>query len=60
MKLSFGALVGAALGFGYYYFIGCGTGSCPITSNWHISTVYGAAIGLALAFPSKKKNKNDE
>ncbi len=54
-KLALGAVAGAILGYAYYYFIGCSSGSCPITSNWHISTLYGTVVGLALAFPNKKK-----
>jgi len=38
-------LGGAALGFAYYYFIGCASGTCPITSNPYISTAYGALLG---------------
>jgi hypothetical protein len=48
-------VVGAILGYAYYYFIGCSTGSCPISSNPFISTIYGAAIGAVLSFASKKK-----
>ena len=50
-------VAGAGLGFAYYYFIGCRTGSCPITSNPYISTLYGAFVGLILALPSKKKSE---
>ena len=39
-------VIGAGGGFAYYYFIGCSSGSCPITSNPYISTVYGAIIGV--------------
>ncbi|MBI9070954.1 MAG: hypothetical protein JEY94_05115 [Melioribacteraceae bacterium] len=49
---------GAVLGYSYYYFIGCTSGSCPITSNPLISTVYGAAIGFVFSMSSKKE-KND-
>ncbi|MDX1701675.1 MAG: DUF6132 family protein [Melioribacteraceae bacterium] len=51
-------VAGGLLGFAYYYFIGCNSGSCPITSNPYISTIYGAVIGLILAIPSKKKEEN--
>ena len=50
-------LAGAILGYAYYYFIGCNSGTCPITSSPLISTVYGAFIGLIFAIPSKKKDE---
>ena len=52
--------IGAALGYTYYYFIGCNTGSCPITSNPYTTTAYGALIGLIWALPSKKKTKTED
>lgn len=49
--------VGALGGYAYYYFIGCYSGTCPITSNPLISTIYGGVIGL-LFIPRKKKEKS--
>ena len=61
LKLALFGLAGSILGFGYYYFIGCNSGTCPITSNWHISTLYGAMMGLIAGFPiPPKKKKEDE
>lgn len=40
-----GLVVGAAGGYAYYYFIGCNSGSCPITSNPTSSILYGTLIG---------------
>jgi uncharacterized membrane protein YedE/YeeE len=53
-------LAGALLGFGYYYFVGCRTGSCPISGSPYISTLYGAVVGMVLSLPSKKKTRNDD
>lgn len=38
-------ILGGAAGYGYYRFVGCRTGTCPITSNPWISTIYGAILG---------------
>jgi hypothetical protein len=52
---------GALVGFGYYYFVGCRTGSCPISGSPYVSTLYGAMMGLLFVFPSKnKKETTDE
>ena len=48
IRIALFSLAGAILGFGYYYFIGCNTGTCAITSNPYISATYGAVIGLLL------------
>jgi hypothetical protein len=37
--------IGAAAGYGFYKFVGCRTGGCPITSNPWLSTLYGAFLG---------------
>jgi len=45
-----GITLGALAGFAYYYFIGCESGTCPITSNPYITTLYGAAFGAVLSY----------
>lgn len=50
-----GIVLGAIAGFLYWRFVGCSSGSCPITSKWYNSTVYGMMIGALLASSSKKK-----
>jgi hypothetical protein len=57
IKIILGVTLGAVAGFAYYYFIGCNSGSCPISSNPYITVGYGALVGLILSIPSKKKNE---
>ena len=49
--------LGGGLGFAYYYFIGCTSGSCPITSNPYVSTAYGALVGAVLSVRKSSKAK---
>jgi hypothetical protein len=49
--------VGAGLGFAYYRFIGCNSGTCPITSNPWISTTYGAVIGALFVWSRGSQKK---
>ena len=60
VKILSGLLIGGGLGFAYYYFIGCRTGACPISSNPLISTAYGSLIGLLLIFSGSKQKKVKE
>jgi len=53
LKLGAFTLLGALGGFTYYTFIGCVSGTCPITSNPYISTGYGALIGTVLGWERK-------
>jgi hypothetical protein len=46
MKIFAGLLIGAVIGFLYYKFVGCSTGTCPITSNPFMSVIYGAVMGM--------------
>lgn len=43
-----GIIVGAIGGYLYYYYVGCVSGTCPITSNPWRMTLYGAILGLLL------------
>ena len=51
-----GLLIGAIAGYAYYYFIGCNSGTCPITSRPVNSTVYGAVMGALLLSSFKGEN----
>ena len=53
-----GIIVGGIAGFSYYHFVGCTSGTCPITSSPYISTLYGALMGYLL-FDMFKKKKHE-
>jgi hypothetical protein len=40
-----GSAIGALLGFTYWYFIGCPSGLCKLTSNLIYMCVYGSIMG---------------
>ncbi len=49
IRVLIGAVVGGALGFAMYRLVGCSTGTCPLTSNPWISTIYGVILGGLIA-----------
>jgi phage shock protein E len=54
-----GAILGALGGFLYYYFIGCASGTCAITSSPINSTLYFAVLGgliMNIIKPETKKS----
>lgn len=58
-----GVLVGIVVGYIYYYYVGCLSGTCPITSNPYRMMIYGAIVGYLLfdLFSNDKKvNKVNE
>lgn len=52
-----GMVVGALAGYLYYYFIGCTSGSCAITSQPMNSSLYGALMG-GMLFATLKKDRS--
>jgi hypothetical protein len=55
-----GIVLGALGGYLYYYYIGCMSGTCAITSRPLNSTLYGAMMGGLLLNSFKKEKKNNE
>lgn len=49
LRISLFVLGGAALGLFYQRLIGCRSGTCIITSNPYVSTLYGAALGYLVS-----------
>jgi hypothetical protein len=59
--LIIGALIGAALGYSYYFFVGCKSGTCLITGRPVNSSVYGAVMGmLAINLFTKDRKKSGD
>jgi hypothetical protein len=55
-----GIAAGAIAGYLYYYFVGCTSGTCAITSRPLNSTLYGSIMGgLLLSMFQKEKPKKD-
>ncbi|MBK8805302.1 MAG: hypothetical protein IPO21_01095 [Bacteroidales bacterium] len=56
-------IVGGVSGFLYWKYVGCSTGTCPITSIWYMNTIYGMLFGYLLSgvikdyVKSKKESK---
>ena len=50
--------VGSLLGFLYYYFVGCASGTCGITSSPVNSTLYFAILGGLIVNLIKPETKN--
>ena len=55
-----GIVAGLMGGYLYYHFVGCNSGTCPITSNPWVSTLYGGLIGYLLFDMLKPKEKKED
>ena len=60
LKAIFGMLLGGALGFAAYWFIGCATGTCPLTSNPWVSTFLGLALGAMFGIKPNPHEQNTQ
>jgi hypothetical protein len=45
-KLVLAVGIGGLLGFLYYYFVGCPSGNCTISSSPYLSVLWGSLMGL--------------
>ena len=49
VRLIIGGVAGALVGLAVYKFIGCRTGTCPLTGNPYIAMVLWGLIGMMVA-----------
>lgn len=56
-----GIFVGGSLGYAYYHFVGCTSGTCAITSKPFNSTAYGMLMGFLMftMFQKQEKKQTD-
>jgi hypothetical protein len=50
------ALAAAGVGAAYAHFVGCRTGTCPITSSAWRASLYGASVGVVAAWPARRRS----
>ena len=54
-KYALFTIVGAGIGLAYWRFVGCATGTCPVSSSWHMSIFTGGLIGMLIVPAGKGK-----
>jgi hypothetical protein len=55
-----GIILGSIAGWCYWYFVGCASGTCAITSSPLNSSLYGALMGGILGSMLKKEEKEEK
>lgn len=56
-------ILGGIAGYLYWHYVGCASGTCPITSRWYYSAIYGLVIGYLISglfIPDKKKTDENQ
>lgn len=48
LKSLLGIVAGGLAGFLFFWFVGCNSGTCPITSNPYYSILTGSMMGLVI------------
>lgn len=54
-----GVLAGAVAGYLYWAYVGCASGTCPITSSPWMSSLWGGLIGFTL-FPLRRSQRDGQ
>lgn len=53
-RTALGVLAGASAGALYAHFVGCRTGTCPLTSSPWSAGLYGALVGAVVGWPAAR------
>ena len=54
LRAAITATLGAGAAAAYAHFVGCRTGTCPLTSNVWIAAIYGGAVGALVGWPDRR------
>lgn len=57
LKPFLSVVIGGVAGYLYYYFVGCNSGQCAITSNPYNSVIFGGLLGLFITSSPCANNK---
>ena len=52
-------LGGSLIVFAYWRFIGCTRWTISLTSNWHITTLFGGVVGMMVSHANRKSTSGD-
>jgi hypothetical protein len=57
-----GGIVGLIIGYAHWYYIGCSSGTCPLTSNPVNSSLYGMFFGIMVVslFTDNSKTSDNQ
>lgn len=58
-RVLLGFIIGGISGYLYYQLVGCSNGTCPITSNPWITTIYFAFAGVLLTYKKSAKKEDN-
>lgn len=56
------SILGGVVGYFYWFYVGCESGTCAITSVWYRTVIYGVIMGWLVGemINDKLKKSNDE
>ncbi|MCX7880753.1 MAG: DUF6132 family protein [Ignavibacteria bacterium] len=60
IRILLGVILGGGVGFAYYYFWGCNSEGCLLSSNPIVSILWGSIIGAIIFFPTKNGKPNNQ
>jgi hypothetical protein len=58
-RAAIAGILGASAAAAYAHFVGCRTGTCPLTSNVWIASLYGAAVGAVIGWPERRRRATE-